>query len=169
VAQEPVEGGADVRLDQRLELTEAQIAKLWQLFTEAARLNTTVESLSYEVRFAISMWQQIQDNGESLLATRDEVHAVQAAQRQKVDQRIVRRLMAAVGIAIAVLSAGVGWVWSEAQDVRRIAHEECAAANGRVQAAITRERALAETDLPDTRPAHRQSADAMSRQLRQCG
>jgi hypothetical protein len=116
----------------RLELAELQIAKLWELFTRAARLDISVEALRDEVRFLTSMWQQIQDNDEALVTTRDEVHAVQRVQREKAD-------------------------------------EDCVAANRRVQAAITRESALAGTDLPATRAAHRESAAAMSRQLRQCG
>jgi hypothetical protein len=153
----------------RLELAELQIAKLWELFTRAARLDISVEALRDEVRFLTSMWQQIQDNDEALVTTRNEVHAVQRVQREKADQRSVRRLIAAGAVAVAVLFAGVAVVWWEARDVRRIAYEDCVAANRRVQAAITRESALAGTDLPATRAAHRESAAAMSRQLRQCG
>jgi hypothetical protein len=67
----------------RLELAELQIAKLWELFTRAARLDISVEALRDEVRFLTSMWQQIQDNDEALVTTRDEVHAVQRVQREK--------------------------------------------------------------------------------------
>jgi hypothetical protein len=174
VAQEPDSDAAGddpgaVPLPKRVEVVEMQISKLWELFTRAARLDISVEALRDEVRFLTSMWQQIQDNDAVLETTREEVHAVQRGQREKADRRIVRRLLVAGVVAVVALVGGVGVVWWGVRDVRRVAHEECVAANARVQAAITRERALSVTDLPATRAAHRESADAMSRQLRQCG
>lgn len=161
----PVSGGR-VR---RLELLELQVAKLWELFTRAARLDTSVEALRDEVRFLTSMWQQIHENDAALEATRAEVHAVQ---REKADTRTVRRMVArlraAVAVVVLALMVGVGVVWVGVRDVREVARQECVAANGRIQAAIGRERALAETDAPATRVTHLQSATAMTRQLRDC-
>jgi anti-sigma factor RsiW len=149
----------------RMELVEAQLVKLWQLLPSAAHLDGNVEALRDEVRFLTSMWQQIRDNDEALQATRHEVHAVQM---EKADTRTLHRLIAAIAAVVVFLLAGVGAVWAGVVDVRRVAHQECLAANQRIQTAIQRELSLAKTDVPGTRPTHLDSAAAMQRQLQRC-
>jgi hypothetical protein len=167
VTQGPADGsdGAGEVPPQRLELVELQIAKLWELFTRAARLDTSVDALRDEVRFLTSMWQQIHENDEVLQTTRTEVSAVQ---RDKADGALVRRVWMATVVAAVVLFVGVGVVGFAVKDVRDVARRECVERQAALRATIARERHLARTDVMTARAAHTQSADTYERLLHPC-
>lgn len=57
---------------------------------------------------------------------------------------------------------------SAAAQVAAVDHQQCLDRNAGLQVTISRERSLAETDVPATRPAHLQSANRYAKLIRNC-
>lgn len=167
MTQPPVAGDAGQQPGwaRRLDLVEIQLGKLWELFRDAAHLDGSVEALRDEVKFLISMWQQIQSNDEALQATRDEVTAVQ---RSKADATTLRRTWVAFAVAGLLLVAGMGFVGWGVWDVQAVAGRQCVERQASLKATIARELDLAGTDVVSARPAHRRSAAAYEALVHDC-
>jgi hypothetical protein len=146
------------RAEERLDAVEERLDHVEDILSRDETLVASTQRLSGTVGGLSDVLKGIRENKELLHSARREI-------QEKASSRFVR-VIASVGAALMVAAAV--YVGYNAADVRRVAREECQAANARLESAISRERALADTDVPDTRDAHRRSAEAMTRQLRQC-